>query len=490
MVTQTNPWADTANQAIGAMYKHYMSQPNQGQLQQQDLRNQLLQAQLEGQRATTGKTNISSQLDERRLNAANSIADVVGGFYAPQTNEGARVDPSQIGPMAAVQSAPTQEMINERITQGRGDLMREAANFSIASPGSFSDVLSGFYGGAGAPEAMLAPMQDQGDLSAPVKNYQFRQTLGDDTDVFDAYVRANQKLNLGDQQVLASGATGLPVQTYGQGIAPDTMVDLKGQQIITTPGVAMGNRPVNGQSGAQAVQQIAAGAGLDPMAASQAAIQGQQADIGANPYQTDELTPNTGVTQPDGTTITPLPESPLIQQKNVEKERLQGIQSDLMNDEINRAIAGADGSVTGIGGALTKWVPGSGAHDFGQVLETIKGNIGFDKLQSMRDASPTGGALGQVSTFELETLQAVFGSLQQSQSAGQLRYNLMRMQNVYNDLIHGQGEGPERNQIPSVNSISAMSTPEELEAVIQFFDDSPPDDIENAIVQRANQLEL
>ena len=79
------------------------------------------------------------------------------------------------------------------------------------------------------------------------------------------------------------------------------------------------------------------------------------------------------------------------------------------------------------------------------MMTTIKGNIGFDKLQALRDASPTGGALGQVSTFELETLQAVFGSLKQSQSEEQLRYNLERFQNTYNDLIH-KGLSPDSPQ--------------------------------------------
>ena len=42
----------------------------------------------------------------------------------------------------------------------------------------------------------------------------------------------------------------------------------------------------------------------------------------------------------------------------------------------------------------------------------------------MRDASPTGGALGQVSERELGFLQSVFGSLDQSQSAEELAYNI------------------------------------------------------------------
>ena len=60
----------------------------------------------------------------------------------------------------------------------------------------------------------------------------------------------------------------------------------------------------------------------------------------------------------------------------------------------------------------------------------------------MREASPTGGALGQVSTFELQNLMAVFGSLEQSQSNEELQYNLRRLQQVYNDIVHGPGNHP------------------------------------------------
>jgi hypothetical protein len=60
----------------------------------------------------------------------------------------------------------------------------------------------------------------------------------------------------------------------------------------------------------------------------------------------------------------------------------------------------------------------------------------------MRDASPTGGALGQVSERELSFLQSVFGSLDQTQSAEELTYNIQLLQYVYNSIIHGEGGHP------------------------------------------------
>jgi hypothetical protein len=63
-------------------------------------------------------------------------------------------------------------------------------------------------------------------------------------------------------------------------------------------------------------------------------------------------------------------------------------------------------------------------------LQTIKANVGFDKLQEMRENSPTGGALGQVSNLELESLQSVLGSLDQYQSGDQLARNLRRLSDL------------------------------------------------------------
>ena len=115
---------------------------------------------------------------------------------------------------------------------------------------------------------------------------------------------------------------------------------------------------------------------------------------------------------------------------------------DIMANNIKRAndIMDNDGIIpaTSFGGLL-KSVPGTDAHKLGNLLQTIKGNIGFDYLQKMRQDSPTGGALGQVSNQELSTLQSVFGSLEQTQKAEDLKYNLQLLNHVYNNIIHGEG---------------------------------------------------
>lgn len=119
----------------------------------------------------------------------------------------------------------------------------------------------------------------------------------------------------------------------------------------------------------------------------------------------------------------------------------KGTSANIVLDEIALAKGLIEGQsltspATGMMGEVAKRVPGSRADKLENRLETIKANIGFDKLQSMRDASPTGGALGQVSEFENRLLQAVYGSLLQSQDDQELVYNLERLEDIYKRIIH------------------------------------------------------
>lgn len=88
-------------------------------------------------------------------------------------------------------------------------------------------------------------------------------------------------------------------------------------------------------------------------------------------------------------------------------------------------------------GSLLNWIPGTTGKDLETTLNTIKGNIGFDKLQQMRANSPTGGVLGAVSDFENKMLQSTIASLETSQSREQFLANLKRVEDTYNTIVHG-----------------------------------------------------
>ena len=100
-------------------------------------------------------------------------------------------------------------------------------------------------------------------------------------------------------------------------------------------------------------------------------------------------------------------------------------------------LLGFDVSPVGFGAWLTG-VPGTQAKGVQGMINTIKGNVGFDKLQAMRNASPTGGALGQVSELELNLLMSTIGSLDQAQSQQDIFRVLDEIEYMYNIIVHGQ----------------------------------------------------
>lgn len=130
--------------------------------------------------------------------------------------------------------------------------------------------------------------------------------------------------------------------------------------------------------------------------------------------------------------------------KNVNQSKVQSAltgfvtQSQLVTDNIDKAINLIDNSsfATGYGrmasggGAL----PSTDARALDNYLNTIKANVGFDQLQSMRENSPTGGALGQVSDMENKLLQAVKGALDPL-SPEQLRANLITIKELYPKVL-------------------------------------------------------
>jgi hypothetical protein len=132
--------------------------------------------------------------------------------------------------------------------------------------------------------------------------------------------------------------------------------------------------------------------------------------------------------------------------------------ADIVIEDIGRAKKLVEGApwfspATGMGSSVFKRVGGTNAADLRALTDTISANIGFDRLQQMRDQSPTGGALGAVSQREMDLLASVLGSLEQSQSEPQMVENLERLNKVYNEIIHGPGGGQ-----PSATGAAATSS--------------------------------
>jgi hypothetical protein len=127
----------------------------------------------------------------------------------------------------------------------------------------------------------------------------------------------------------------------------------------------------------------------------------------------------------------------------------QAQKSNLLTEDIGRAKAIINESpwlTTGLLGGILKSWGGTPAADTAALLDTIGANIAFDRLQAMRDSSPTGGALGQVTERELALLQATAGAIAQSQSAEQLLFNLTRLEQQISEVVNGPGGQTRRPQ--------------------------------------------
>lgn len=90
---------------------------------------------------------------------------------------------------------------------------------------------------------------------------------------------------------------------------------------------------------------------------------------------------------------------------------------------------------TGFGAETAAGIGGTNAANMKAATDTIVASIAFDKLQAMRESSPTGGALGAVSDTEMGLLSAAIASLSQTQSPEQFAKHLDDVERIYGDVM-------------------------------------------------------
>lgn len=124
--------------------------------------------------------------------------------------------------------------------------------------------------------------------------------------------------------------------------------------------------------------------------------------------------------------------------------------------QIAQAKKLASWHTTGIPGQVIGIARGTPAFNLKEVLDTLKANLGFDKLQAMRDISPTGGALGQVSERELAQLERAIASLNKGQSPKQLQANLDLISEYYKHRLD-EGKTIAQSQAKALGVVIAES---------------------------------
>jgi hypothetical protein len=121
-------------------------------------------------------------------------------------------------------------------------------------------------------------------------------------------------------------------------------------------------------------------------------------------------------------------------QKAEARRKMAGDNAGMVLDTVREAKDLIGYSTAGAGGYMAK-LPMTDARTLQGKLLTIKANLGFDRLQAMREASPTGGALGQVAVQELNSLQATVASLDQLQKPADLAAALDKIEKHYNNWL-------------------------------------------------------
>jgi hypothetical protein len=158
----------------------------------------------------------------------------------------------------------------------------------------------------------------------------------------------------------------------------------------------------------------------------------------------------------------PVPGSPAAAKAQAEvtaqQARAEGKtqQAGIVSQDIQRLVAALDSEeslsgaarldprnyVTGIPGKAAEKLPGSARIAAQGFVDSIKASVGFDRLDQMRQESPTGGALGNITEQELRFLQSTLGSIDLDSKPEVLRQNLRRLQTIYENIMRKAVEYP------------------------------------------------
>jgi hypothetical protein len=98
--------------------------------------------------------------------------------------------------------------------------------------------------------------------------------------------------------------------------------------------------------------------------------------------------------------------------------------------------------ITGVPGKAFENYPGGARTAAQGFISTIRANIGFEQLSKMRQESPNGAALGNITERELQFLQDTLGAVDLNSDPKVLRQNIKRLREVFNLVVHGQAVAP------------------------------------------------
>lgn len=141
-------------------------------------------------------------------------------------------------------------------------------------------------------------------------------------------------------------------------------------------------------------------------------------------------------------------------------------------------------NAVGIVGKFAQIFP-SDARSIRESLKTLQAYSGFSTLADMKKASPTGGALGQVSERELDLLQATWTSLDPNLGAKEFKRRMDSFNTQLDSVISGIELGMEESGITDPVAIDLIKEMKNLSSAYKdigqaqkSIDDMSPEEIE------------
>lgn len=242
--------------------------------------------------------------------------------------------------------------------------------------------------------AKIQNLRQGGENPSAVREWQYYSNLPQNQQQeYLRMKRADQVMNLGGMMGVRNPLGGGLIEEYEVTPKPEQMPDFQAAQREATRGVDLH---------------------YDPMIAGQAEAARLQQQLQYKPQ-----------IEADIDTQKKLLEKDFLRPKAEAAKNAAGARIQRMARDIARAKGMISPWTTGtIRSSILQQIPGTPATNMGAILDTVRANIGFDELNAMRQFSPTGGALGNVTERELAFLQNVLVNLEQSQSPEQLLENL------------------------------------------------------------------
>jgi hypothetical protein len=512
----TEPWADAANKAIGALYKHLATRPSEAEMEAARLKAEMNLANLD-------KTRLSNKMNQRVYDMggwAGAPATTLEYLFGQSLNAPARNRYENI----YVTKPSWQDYGDIKVLEGVNNPIRsmrvgvapkveydKESNRSIGIPGVASSPVANMFGQTMLPSNRPVMGQDGRNFVAGMA-----QDAGVDPALADGVFGAESSYGM-NQGPSSAGAVG-PMQ-----VKPDTLLDPgfgvnpaqdDSQQENVRVAMDYLSTMLNRYDGNESLALMAYNwgpynvdawlqDGADPNAVPAETQDYLQKVLGAGqqqqpPQQTTQMTPETSGGNVQGGIVWPDASGSYDQpQEEVNRQTRQDFARKRMNDDLDNTFASAIYQITeGGAGAMSfrKDVPLFGGQTSAGQLEIdlarISSKNAIDEIARLKnDESKTGGFFGNLSDGERQAVSDAIAPIRQDLKPESLAYILMVAQDTKNDIIAGRldPEGTARNatelgvtdwrtrtnKMPTITDIRRAQSTEEITEMWDVFQEHP-----------------